>query len=232
MSADHPAGRAELAARIDHTMLKPEASRDAVIGAVGVAVSNGCASVCVQPSMVPVATEVAAGRIAVCSVVGFPHGANLSEVKAHEAAGVVALGATEVDMVADLSAIADGDFEAVRADVARVRAAVPAAVLKVILESGLWTEAVLRGACEVAVMAGADFLKTSTGFHPVGGATPEAVATMAATSEGRARVKASGGIRDLTTALAMLDAGADRLGLSGTEAILGELSRSASGDQI
>lgn len=224
MTGDRAVTRGELAARIDHTMLRPEATRDAVVEAVGVAVSNGCASVCVQPSMVPVAAEVVDTRIAVCSVVGFPHGANLSEVKAHEAAGVVALGAAEVDMVADLSAIADADFDAVRADVARVRAAVPGIVLKVILESGLWATAVLRGACEAAVVAGADFVKTSTGFHPAGGATAEAVATMAAASDGRARVKASGGIRDLATALAMLDAGADRLGLSGTEAILEELT--------
>jgi deoxyribose-phosphate aldolase len=218
------AERAALAAVVDHTILAPEATRARVEAVVVEAVALGCASACVQPSMVAVAVEVAGGRIPVCAVVGFPHGAALSETKAVEAAGVVAQGATEVDMVADLSAIADGDDDAVAADVARVRAAVPHAVLKVILESALWTPVQLRGACEAAVGAGADFVKTSTGFHPAGGATVEAVAAMRATVGNRARVKASGGIRTLESARAMLDAGADRLGLSGTAAILDELA--------
>jgi deoxyribose-phosphate aldolase len=216
--------RRELAGYIDHTILNPEASRSGVIDAVSVAVSLRCASVCVQPSMVAVAAEVAGSGIAVCSVVGFPHGANLSEVKAHEAAAVVAQGATEVDMVADLSAIDDGDLEAVRFDVARVRAAVPHVVLKVILESALWSPAQLRSACEAAVGGGADFVKTSTGFHPAGGAGVDAVRTMADCVGDRAKVKASGGIRGLTTALDMIEAGADRLGLSATEAVLDEIS--------
>lgn len=212
--------RSELAGLIDHTILTPEASRADVVAAASVAVTNGCASFCVQPSMVPVAVEVVGGRIPVCAVVGFPHGANLSETKAVEAAGVVAQGASEVDMVADLSAIADGDDEAVRADVARVRAAVPHVVLKVILESALWQPAQLRAACDAAIAGGADFLKTSTGFHPAGGASTDAVATMASVAGGAVRVKASGGIRDLAAARAMLEAGAQRLGLSATEAVL------------
>lgn len=216
--------REELAARIDHTILTPQARRAAVADAVAVAVSNRCASVCVQPSMVGPAVEVAGGRIPVCSVVGFPHGANLSELKALEAASVVAQGAAEVDMVADLSAIADGDFEAVRHDVARVRAAVPNVVLKVILEAALWEPAVLRAASEFAVTGGADYVKTSTGFHPAGGASVEAVRVMVESVGDRARVKASGGIRDLAGALEMIAAGADRLGLSGTVSVLGEIS--------
>lgn len=216
--------RPELTARIDHTILTPEASSNRVIEAASVAVSNACASVCVQPSMVAVAAEVVGARIAVCSVVGFPHGAGLSEVKAHEAAAVVAQGATEVDMVADLSAIDDGDFGAVRADVARVRAAVPHVVLKVIVESALWSPGRLRSACEAVVGAGADFVKTSTGFHPAGGADTGAVRTVVDCVGDRARVKASGGIRDLSTARAMLDAGAHRLGLSSTEVVLDGLS--------
>lgn len=215
--------RRELAGCIDHTILTPEAPRSSVIDTASVAVSLGCASVCVQPSMVAVAAEVVGSRIAVCSVVGFPHGANLSEAKAQEAAAVVAQGATEVDMVADLSAINDGDFEAVRCDVARVRAAVPHVVLKVILESALWSPAQLRSTCEAAVVGGADYVKTSTGFHPTGGATLDAVRTMADCVGDRAKVKASGGIRDLATALGMIEAGANRLGLSGTEAVLDAL---------
>lgn len=213
----------ELAGRIDHTMLAPDAPRSAVVDAASMAVSLGCASVCVQPSMVAVAAEVVGSRLGVCSVVGFPHGAVLSEVKAIEAAAVVAQGATEVDMVADLSAVRDGDFDAVRCDVARVRASVPHVVLKVILESALWSPAVLRSACDATVGGGADFVKTSTGFHPAGGARPDAVRTMADCVAGRAKVKASGGIADLATALELIEAGADRLGLSATEAVLGEL---------
>lgn len=214
----------DLAAAIDHTLLKPEATRAEVAAVVATAVSAGCASVCVQPTMVEYACEVAGGRVPVCSVVAFPHGANLSEAKAIEAALAVAAGAAEVDMVADLSAIAEGDDHAVSADVARVRAAVPDTVLKVILESALWTDPQLRQAVEAAVSGGADYVKTSTGFHPSGGASLAAVALMADVCAGRARVKASGGIRDLAAALGMLDAGANRLGLSGTDAIIAELA--------
>lgn len=214
----------KLAAMVDHTILKPEATAEQVRDVVAEAAALGCASACVQPSMVAVAVEVAGGRVPVCSVVGFPHGANLSEVKAVEAAGVVAQGADEVDMVADLSAIADADDISVAADVARVRAAVPHVVLKVILESALWSPPQLRMAVEAAVSGGADFVKTSTGFHPAGGASVEAVTEMARAAGGRARVKASGGIRNLATATAMIDAGADRLGLSATAAVLGGLT--------
>lgn len=222
--------RSALASVIDHTLLTPEATRSEVVRAASLAAGNGCASVCVQPAMVAVAAEVVGARIPVCAVVGFPHGANLSETKAAEAAAVVAQGASEVDMVADLSAIAEGDDAAVAADVARVRAAVPHAVLKVILESALWNGAQLRGAVEAAISGGADFVKTSTGFHPGGGASVEAVALMVQTAAGRSLVKASGGIRDLRTAREMLDAGARRLGLSATGAVLDELEgRSLSG---
>ncbi len=212
--------RQELAAVIDHTLLRPEANRSDVDRVAAEAVSFGCASVCVQPSAVARVVEAVGGRIPVCSVLGFPHGANVTRNKADEAATVVALGATELDMVIDLGAIADGDFVAAAADVAEVRAAAPSVVLKVILESALWSPAVLRQATELAVAAGADFVKTSTGFHPSGGASVEAVSIMVSASGGRAKVKASGAIRDTATALAMLAAGADRLGLSGTEAIL------------
>jgi deoxyribose-phosphate aldolase len=164
--------------------------------------------------------EIVGGRVPVCSVVGFPHGASLSRTKAGEAASVVALGAAEVDMVADLAALADGDFPSVAADVAEVRAAVPHVVLKVILESALWDAPTLRAACDAAVAGGADFVKTSTGFHPAGGATVDAVRTMREAVGTRARVKASGGIRTRADASAMLDAGADRLGLSATAAVL------------
>ncbi len=215
--------RAALAGHVDHTILTPQATPAEVRAVATEAVALGCASVCVQPVMVAVAVEAVAGRIPVCSVVGFPHGSSLSEVKALEAAAVVAQGAAEVDMVAELSAIADDDDAALAADVARVRAAVPGVILKVILESALWPPAKLRAACSAAVGAGADYVKTSTGFHPAGGASVEAVSTMVDEVGRSARVKASGGIRDLATALSMLDAGADRLGMSATASVLDEL---------
>lgn len=216
--------RSELAALIDHTVLSPEATRADVERVAAEAVEHGCASVCVQPDQVGFVVSLIDGRIPVCSVVGFPHGATLPRVKAYEAASVVALGASEVDMVVALGPIAEGDLDEVRHDVATVREAVPDVVLKVIVESALWSPAVLRDVCVAAIDAGADFVKTSTGFHPAGGATPEAVAVMRAAVGQRARVKASGGLRSLAAVQAALDAGADRVGLSATVPILDELS--------
>jgi len=214
---------ADLAARIDHTILRPEATRAEVERVAAEAVEWGCASVCVQPDQVGFVATMVGARVPVCSVVGFPHGATISRVKAAEAAAVVALGATEVDMVVGLGPIAEDDLAEVRHDVASVRAAVPDVVLKVIVESALWNPAVLRAVCEAAVDAGADFVKTSTGFHPAGGATVDAVATMRAAVGTRARVKASGGVRTLDDCVAMVAAGADRLGMSATVAVLEEL---------
>lgn len=217
-----PTGSAALAARIDHTVLDPAATDEQLAHAVGVAVSAGCASLCVAPVWVRYAVEAVGGRIPVASVVGFPHGTSLSSTKAHEAASVVALGASEVDVVADLSAVAAGDLVAVATDIAQVRAAVPDVVVKVILETALWSPAVVRAAAGAALDGGADMVKTSTGFHPAGGATVEAVQVLREAVGARAGVKASGGIRDLATALAMVDAGADRLGCSATEQLLAE----------
>ncbi|MGE0795279.1 MAG: deoxyribose-phosphate aldolase [Acidimicrobiia bacterium] len=161
-----------------------------------------------------------AGRLVVASVVGFPSGAHPTEVKVAEARRAVADGAAELDVVIDLGAAAAGDWAAVEAELDAVRRAAPHAVLKVIVESALWTRGQLVAACAAAEAAGADMVKTSTGFHPAGGADVEAVATMAAAVGGRLGVKASGGIRDAATALAMVDAGATRLGCSATRAIL------------
>ena len=145
-------------------------------------------------------------------------------VKAQEATLAVESGADEVDMVIDVGAALAGDYAAVAADIATVRAAVPDAVLKVIVESaallGLGDDRVLTAVCRAAADSGADFVKTSTGFHPAGGASVRAVELMAATVGGRLGVKASGGIRTAEDAVAMLEAGATRLGLSGTRAVL------------
>ncbi|WP_082974971.1 MULTISPECIES: deoxyribose-phosphate aldolase [unclassified Mycobacterium] len=215
--------RAQLAAMVDHTLLKPEATEADVAALVVEAAELGVYAVCVSPSMVPVAVR-AGGGVPVASVAGFPSGKHTSAVKAHEAEQAVASGAAEVDMVIDIGAALAGNIGAVRADIAAVRAAVPGAVLKVIVESAVLfsgtDEDTLVQVCRAAEDAGADFVKTSTGFHPAGGASVRAVAVMSQTVGGRLGVKASGGIRDAAAALAMLDAGATRLGLSGTRAVL------------
>jgi deoxyribose-phosphate aldolase len=165
--------------------------------------------------------------VPVAAVVGFPSGKHMPEIKAAEATLAVTFGATEVDMVIDIGAAIAGDIDAVRSEIAAVRAAVPTAVLKVIVESAalltLSDEQTLVAVCHAAQDAGADFVKTSTGFHPAGGASPAAVTLMADTVGGRLGIKASGGIRTAEAALAMLDAGATRLGLSGTRAVLDAL---------
>lgn len=218
----HPT-RAELAAFVDHTLLKPEATAADVTALVAEAAELGVYAVCVSPSMVPVAVHAGAG-VRVASVAGFPSGKHVSAVKAHEAALAVASGACEVDMVIDVGAALAGDVDAVRSDIQAARDAVGGAVLKVIVESSallaLADEHTLARVCRAAEDAGADFVKTSTGFHPTGGASARAVALMAETVGGRLGVKASGGIRTAADALAMLDAGATRLGLSGTRGVL------------
>lgn len=217
-----PPTRNQVAALVDHTLLKPEATAADVAAVVAEAAELGVYAVCVSPSMVPVAAN--AGGVRIATVAGFPSGKHLPEVKAREAALAVASGAGEVDMVIDVGAALAGDIEAVRSDIAAVRAAVPTAVLKVIVESAVLLTAAgdraLVDVCRAAEDAGADFVKTSTGFHPAGGASVAAVALMADTVGGRLGVKASGGIRTAADAVAMLDAGATRLGLSGTRAVL------------
>ncbi|OBG39854.1 deoxyribose-phosphate aldolase [Mycobacterium sp. E3198] len=219
--------RARLAALIDHTLLKPETTRADVAALVAEATELGVYAVCVSPSMVP-AAMAAGAAMPVAAVVGFPSGKHLPDVKAHEAARAVACGAGEVDMVIDVGAAVAGELLAVRSDIEAVRAAAPGAVLKVIVESAVLLGRdggrTLTDVCRAAEDAGADFVKTSTGFHPAGGASVEAVALMAQAVGGRLGVKASGGIRTVADALAMVDAGATRLGLSGTRVVLDGLS--------
>jgi deoxyribose-phosphate aldolase len=213
--------REQVAGLVDHTLLKPEATAADVAAVAKEAAALGVYAVCVSPSMVPHA--VPAG-IPVATVAGFPSGKHMPEMKAGEATLAVAFGATEVDMVIDVGAAIAGDIDAVRSEIAAVRAAVPTAVLKVIVESAalltLADEQTLVAVCRAAEDAGAEFVKTSTGFHPAGGASPAAVTLMADAVGGRLGVKASGGIRTAEAAIAMLDAGATRLGLSGTRAVL------------
>jgi len=212
--------RSELAAMIDHTLLKPEATDTDVRTLVAEAAELGTYSVCVSPSVLPI--EVPEGLHVAC-VCGFPSGAHKSEVKAAEAARAVTDGAEEVDMVINLGLAKQGDWTGVEEDIRAVREACPAALLKVIIESAVLTDDEIVAACRAAETAGADFVKTSTGFHPAGGASVHAVELMRRTVGDRLGVKASGGIRTAEAAEAMVAAGASRLGLSASRAILESL---------
>jgi deoxyribose-phosphate aldolase len=213
--------RSQVAAIIDHTLLTPSATAADVERLVEEAVELGVLSVCISPNQLPID---APEDLVIATVVGFPSGAHLSEVKAIEAAFAAANGADEVDMVINLGAAKAGDWDAVLLDIASVRLAAPGVLLKVIIESAALTDDEIVRACEVAEEAGADFVKTSTGFHRAGEATVEAVRLMRATVGDRLGVKASGGIRTTEQALAMIDAGATRLGMSGTRAVLAGLA--------
>lgn len=214
--------RAELAHMIDHTLLKPEATADQVAELAREAGELGTFSICVSPSQLDVNLPEGVKLATVC---GFPSGAHAAAVKAAEAADSVAAGVDEVDMVINLGLAKVGDWDGVQAEIAAVREACPSkVVLKVIIESAALTDEEIVAACKASEAAGADFVKTSTGFHPAGGASVEAVRLMADTVGGRLGVKASGGIRDTASALAMVEAGATRLGLSGSRAVLDGLS--------
>lgn len=214
---------AELAERVDHTLLKPESTPADVAALAEEAAELGTYSICVSPSMLPIALP-AGSTLKIATVCGFPSGKHHSQIKAAEAAHAVADGAHEVDMVINLGAVKAGEWEDVQADIAAVRAAAPhPTVLKVIIESAALTDEEIVAACRASEAAGADFVKTSTGFHPAGGASVHAVELMAATVGDRLGVKASGGVRTAADALAMIAAGATRLGLSGTAAVLAGL---------
>jgi deoxyribose-phosphate aldolase len=207
---------------VDHTLLKPEATAEDVAGLVADARNLGAYSVCVSPNQLPLKDT---GSLKVAVVCGFPSGAHKAEVKAAEAARSAAEGADEIDMVISLAFATTGQYDAVQHEIAAVRAGAPApVVLKVIIESAVLTDEQIVGVCQAAEAAGADYVKTSTGFHPAGGATAHAVGLMARTVGGRLGVKASGGIRSTETALEMIAAGATRLGVSGTASILAGLT--------
>lgn len=213
--------RTALARMIDHTLLAPEATDDDVTRLAREAGRLGVGAICVSPSRLPLVPGVLAHGIAVAAVTGFPSGAHPAAVKTAEAAAAVAAGASEIDMVIDLGAALQDRWAQITAEVAAVRAAVGASVvLKVIIETAVIGPGRIAAACQAAEAGGADFVKTSTGFHKAGGATVEAVAAMASAVGGRLGVKASGGIRTAGTALAMITAGATRIGASATAAIL------------
>ncbi len=229
----------ELAGLIDHTLLKPEATEVQIRRLVHQAIEHHFAAVCVNPRWIPLVRTLldndggmgqAGNRPAACGCVGFPLGAGFSHIKAAEAAACAQAGADEVDMVAFLPAILAENMAEAQDDMARVvgeaRRVNPKIVVKVILETAVLTEQQIQFGCRAARQAGADFVKTSTGFHPTGGASVQAVHWLKQYAGGL-RVKASGGIRDLPTAMAMLNAGADRLGCSASVEIIATLKSTA-----
>jgi deoxyribose-phosphate aldolase len=217
--------RAELARMIDDTLLAPEATDADVTRLAQQAGRLGAGAICVSPSRLPLAPGALAPGTGLAVVVGFPSGAHLASVKAAEAAAAVAAGATQIDMVIDLGLALEDRWKVVAAEIAAVRAAIgPDLVLKAILETAVIGPDRIEPACQAAEAGGADYVKTSTGYHKAGGATVEAVRAMAAAVGGRLGVKASGGIRTTADALAMIAAGATRIGTSSTAAILGGLS--------
>ena len=213
----------QLAAVIDHTLLKPEVSREQIVALCEEAREHGFASVCVNPLWAGfVRQELAGSNVLTCVVAGFPLGASATVVKAFEAATAVAAGAQEVDMVIDIAAARAGERATVEADVRAVAEAAHGggARLKVILETCLLTDDQKVLACEAAVAGGADYVKTSTGFAG-GGATVADVRLLRATVGPEIGVKASGGIRTRADAVAMLEAGASRIGASSGPALVG-----------
>ncbi len=217
----------EFTALVDHTLLKAEATAEQVRRLCEEAMEYHTHSVCVNGLWVAtVHGMLGDSGVATCAVVGFPLGAGVPAAKAREAELAVEDGASEIDMVMSIGQAIEGDWDAVGRDIAAVRQACgPDALLKVILETAVIGHDRIPRACRVAVANGADYVKTSTGFHPSGGASVEAVRLMRETVGPGTGVKASGGIRDLATVEAMVEAGADRLGLSGTAAIVAEIER-------
>jgi deoxyribose-phosphate aldolase len=212
----------DIARMIDHTLLKPEATLDKIVRLCGEAREHEFASVCINPVWVPVAVQELAGTpVKTCTVIGFPLGANTTATKIFEARNALRAGAQEIDMVINIGGLVGGDTGTVLADIRGVveESHAANAIVKVILETCLLLDEQKVTACKLCVEAGADFVKTSTGFS-IGGATVEDVALMRKTVGSGLGVKASGGIRSYEDVKNMLSAGATRIGTSSGVAIL------------
>ncbi|WHX48484.1 deoxyribose-phosphate aldolase [Paenibacillus woosongensis] len=218
-----------IAGMIDHTLLRSDATTEDIKKLTDDAKEYGFASVCVNPAWVAYSAEQLAGtKVKVCTVIGFPLGASTSKTKAYETADAIDSGATEVDMVINIGALKSGDDNTVLRDIqAVVDAAAGKALVKVIIETSLLSDEEKVTACRLAVQAGADFVKTSTGFQG-GGATVEDIALMRRTVGPDVGVKASGGVRSLEDVKRMIEAGATRIGASsGVQIVKGEQGNSA-----
>ena len=213
----------KLAQMIDHTLLAPEATMADVERLCAEAIDLQVGAICISPSLLPLATGLLPSSIKTAAVVGFPSGAHNPFVKSREAQQACEHGANEIDMVVNLALVSSANWSAITDEVSAVRAAIPSGViLKVIIESALWSDEQIIGACSAAVLGGADFVKTSTGFHKSGGASIAAVQLMRKTVGETIGVKASGGIRTYADAIAMIEAGASRIGASASRVILAE----------
>lgn len=236
-SPAQPLNADQIARMIDHTLLKPDAVPDQIVALCAEAAEYHFASVCVNPTYVKLCAEHLgdAPEVLVCTVIGFPLGANLPEVKAYEAEQAIAHGACEIDMVINVGALKAGNLDLLRADIAAVVevAHMHGALCKVILETALLTDAEKETACAIAKEVGADFVKTSTGFGP-GGATVEDIALMRRVVGSEMGVKASGGVRTYADAVSMIEAGATRIGASAGVKIVqearGQATAAATGD--
>lgn len=205
---------------IDHTLLRPDASHEEIHRLCEEALVHGFAAVCILPTHVERAAQILKGSsVKVCSVVGFPLGANTTDTKSFEATQLCQLGAQEIDMVINIGALKSQEFRFVRDDISAVVKSSSPALVKVIIETCLLTNEEKVTACQLAEDAGAHFVKTSTGFSK-SGATIEDVILMRQTVPSQMGIKASGGIRDYTTALAMIEAGATRIGTSAGPALV------------
>lgn len=207
--------------RVDHTLLKPEATEAQIKALCEEALTYGTASVCVNPRYVPLAVSVLQGKVPVCTVIGFPLGAMTTDAKVFEAQDAVSKGADEIDMVISIGDLKDKKFEAIEAEIRAVKAAVGSRILKVIIETCLLTDEEKRHMCRIVAQAGADYIKTSTGFSS-GGATAADVALFAEEMRGRIKIKAAGGIKTYDDMLTLLRLGADRLGSSAAVRLMKE----------
>ena len=221
----------QLVALIDHTLLKPEAPRADLDACIKTAIEADVKAMCIRPMDVAYSSKALEGsNVLLCTVIGFPHGTVTTATKVAETVEALKNGAIEVDMVMNLGLFASGEYELVQDDIAQVVRATkspnPKAEVKVILETCLWSEEQVVKACELTEAAGADYVKTSTGFA-TSGATTEVISLMRKTVGDRLGVKASGGVRTLDAVIDMAEAGASRVGASGTTAILLEFAEKA-----
>ena len=213
----------KLAQLIDHTLLAPEATMADVKRLCAEAIDLQVGAICISPSLLPLSTGLLPSSIKTAAVVGFPSGAHNPLVKSREAQQACEHGANEIDMVVNLALVSTANWSAITDEVLAVRTAISSdVILKVIIESALWNDEQIAAVCRAAVQGGADFVKTSTGFHKSGGASIAAVQLMRKTVGKTIGVKASGGIRTYADAIAMIDAGANRIGASASRAILAE----------
>ncbi|MBC3516969.1 deoxyribose-phosphate aldolase [Neobittarella massiliensis] len=205
--------RQQILAKVDHTLLKPEATWAQIKTLCDEAVQEHTASICINPVYVKRAADYLCGRVPVCTVIGFPLGATSTAAKVAEAEQALADGASEFDMVIHIGALKAGEYEQVESDIRAVKQAVGDKVLKVIIETCLLTDAEKEKMCDIVCSAGADFIKTSTGFS-TGGATFDDIALFARCVKGRCKIKAAGGIRSVADMEKFIELGADRLGTS------------------